>query len=74
MSWNDIEITPRGNARMRYDALQDDCRFRGDDWGKSVVQYTTDKAARLPVADIAVRDANGAEQEFWVEIGAACFS
>lgn len=28
MSWNDVELTPRGNQRFRYEALEDECRVR----------------------------------------------
>jgi collagen type II alpha len=26
MTWNDVEITPRGNQRFRYDVGEDECR------------------------------------------------
>lgn len=74
MSWNDAEITPRGNARLRYEALLDQCKTRTSDWAKSVVQYVTDLPTRLPIIDVAVRDLHDEKQEFWIEIGAACFS
>lgn len=73
MSWNDVEITPRGNARFRYEMLKDDCKFKTNEWAKTVVQYATDKPNRLPVVDVAVRDTGDEGQEFWVDIGSACF-
>lgn len=74
MSWNDAEITPKGNARLRYEALQDGCRMSSDVWGKTVVHYKSDSTTRLPIVDVAVRDTQDGKQEFWMEIGAACFS
>lgn len=74
MSWNDAEITPRGNERLRYESLQDDCKMRSGDWRKTVIQYKSGLTTRLPIIDIAVRDTQDEEQEFWLEIGAACFS
>lgn len=26
LGWNDVEITPRGNQRLRYTVLEDECR------------------------------------------------
>lgn len=26
MTWNDVELTPRGNHKLRYDAVEDECR------------------------------------------------
>jgi hypothetical protein len=26
MAWNDAELTPKGNVRLRYEALIDECR------------------------------------------------
>lgn len=26
LSWNDAELTPRGNQRLRYEAIEDQCR------------------------------------------------
>lgn len=28
LAWNDVEITPRGNQRFRYEAVEDECRVR----------------------------------------------
>lgn len=35
--------------------------------------YTTEKATRLPIIDVAIRDVGTANQEFAIEIGAVCF-
>lgn len=74
MSWNDAEITPKGNMRLRYEALEDECKVRSDDWAKTVVQYKSDLTTRLPIIDVAVRDVQDEKQEFWIEIGPACFT
>lgn len=73
MSWNDVEITPRGNSRLRYEALLDECKSRPENWAKTIVQYATDLPMRLPITDVAIRDLHGETQEFWIEIGPACF-
>ncbi|KNC33449.1 hypothetical protein FF38_09854, partial [Lucilia cuprina] len=46
---------------------------RSNSWDKSILTYTTDKSQRLPIVDIAVRDIGNANQEFRIELGAACF-
>lgn len=74
MSWSDAEITPKGNARLRYEALEDECKMRSDVWAKAIVQYQSDLTTRLPIIDVAVRDIQPEKQEFWIEIGPACFS
>ena len=28
LSWNDVELLPRGNARLRYSVSEDDCRVK----------------------------------------------
>ncbi|XP_046811584.1 collagen alpha-2(I) chain-like [Lucilia cuprina] len=73
LSWNDAELTPDGPQRLRYEADEDGCRKRSNNWDKSVLTYTTDKSQRLPIVDIAVRDIGNANQEFRIELGAACF-
>lgn len=42
-------------------------------WGKTVIEYKTQKTSRLPIVDIAPMDIGGADQEFGVDIGAVCF-
>jgi hypothetical protein len=48
--------------------------LRQDAWAKTVLNYKTDKTARLPIVDIGIRDIGDRNQAFWVEIGPACFS
>lgn len=74
MTWNDNELTPKGPQRLRYDVSEDGCQDRLDEWAQTVITYTTDKPLRLPLVDIAVRDFGNANQRFWVEISAVCFS
>lgn len=26
MAWSDVELTPRGNQKLRYEAIEDNCR------------------------------------------------
>lgn len=47
---------------------------RSDEWSQTTISYTTDKAARLPIVDIAVRDVGEANQQFWVELGPVCYT
>lgn len=42
-------------------------------WGKTVIEYKTQKTSRLPIVDIAPMDIGGADQEFGVDVGAVCF-
>lgn len=42
-------------------------------WGKTVVEYRSQKTSRLPIVDIAPMDIGGSDQEFGVEVGAVCF-
>lgn len=43
------------------------------EWGKTVFEYRTRKAVRLPIVDIAPYDIGGPDQEFGVDIGPVCF-
>lgn len=42
-------------------------------WGKTVIEYRSQKTSRLPIVDIAPMDIGGADQEFGVEVGSVCF-
>lgn len=42
-------------------------------WGKTVIEYKTQKTSRLPIVDIAPLDIGAANQEFGVDIGPVCF-
>lgn len=46
---------------------------RSNSWAKTVIIYNTDKASRLPIIDVAIRDVGQTEQEFWIEIGSVCY-
>lgn len=43
------------------------------EWGKTVFEYRTRKAVRLPIVDIAPYDIGGPDQEFGADIGPVCF-
>lgn len=73
LGWNDVEITPRGNQRVRYEVTDDDCRFKRPEWAQTVLSYSTDKPVRLPIMDIAIRDIGQPDQKFWIEVGNVCF-
>lgn len=30
LAWNDVELTPRGNQRLRYEMILDECRVRNE--------------------------------------------
>ncbi|MEQ2164343.1 Collagen alpha-1(II) chain, partial [Goodea atripinnis] len=42
-------------------------------WGKTVIEYRSQKTSRLPIVDIAPMDIGGADQEFGVDVGPVCF-
>lgn len=44
------------------------------EWGKTVFEYRTQKLSRLPIADMALIDVGGSDQEFGIDIGPVCFS
>lgn len=73
---NDAELLPRGPDRLRYEALQDGCRHRNKNlWANTILTYRTDKALRLPIADVNIRDVAKGEQgqAFSLQIGPVCF-
>lgn len=49
-------------------------QFKKPEWAKTVISYSTDKAMRLPVVDVAVRDVGAENQSFWLEIGPVCYT
>jgi len=46
---------------------------KNNEWGKTIIEYRTNKPSRLPILDIAPLDIGGADQEFRVEVGPVCF-
>lgn len=46
---------------------------RSKAWSKTRMSYTSDKASRLPIIDVAIRDIGSADQEFAIEVGSVCF-
>ncbi|NXY21826.1 CO2A1 protein, partial [Atrichornis clamosus] len=70
---NDVEIRAEGNSRFTYSVLEDGCAKHTGKWGKTVLEYRSQKTSRLPIVDFAPMDIGGAEQEFGVEVGPVCF-
>jgi len=70
---NDVEIRAEGNSRFTYSVMEDGCTKHTGQWGKTVIEYRSQKTSRLPIVDIAPMDIGGADQEFGVEVGAVCF-
>lgn len=70
---NDVELRAEGNSRFTFSVLEDGCTRHTGEWGKTVMEYRTNKPSRLPFLDIAPLDIGGAYQEFGVEIGPVCF-
>ncbi|KAJ7416827.1 collagen alpha-1(II) chain [Pitangus sulphuratus] len=64
---NDVEIRAEGNSRFTYSVLEDGCTKHTGKWGKTVIEYRSQKTSRLPIVDIAPLDIGGAEQEFGVQ-------
>ena len=48
-------------------------QYRQDKWTKTVFEFDTEKAARLPIIDMAPFDIGAEDQEFGLEIGPVCF-
>lgn len=46
---------------------------KNNEWGKTIIEYRTNKPSRLPILDIAPLDIGGADQEFGLDIGPVCF-
>ncbi|XP_010292906.1 PREDICTED: collagen alpha-1(II) chain-like, partial [Phaethon lepturus] len=70
---NDVEIRAEGNSRFTYSVLEDGCTKHTGKWGKTVIEYRSQKTSRLPIVDIAPMDIGGGDQEFGVDIGPVCF-
>ncbi|NXV76892.1 CO2A1 protein, partial [Atlantisia rogersi] len=70
---NDVEIRAEGNSRFTYSVLEDGCTKHTGKWGKTVIEYRSQKTSRLPIVDIAPMDIGGADQEFGVDLGPVCF-
>jgi len=70
---NDVEIRAEGNSRFTYSVMEDGCTRHTGQWGKTVIEYRSQKTSRLPIVDIAPMDIGGADQEFGVDVGAVCF-
>jgi hypothetical protein len=49
-------------------------QWKKSEWAKTSIQYNTDKAARLPVVDVSIKDIGESNQQFWIEIGHVCFT
>lgn len=69
----EAEIKAEGNSKFTYTVLEDSCTKHTDEWGKTVLEYRTRKAVRLPIIDIAVMDFGEPSQEFGIDIGPVCF-
>lgn len=70
---NDVELVAEGNSRFTYTVLVDGCSRKTNEWGKTIIEYKTNKPSRLPILDIALLDIGGADQEFGLDIGPVCF-
>jgi len=76
MTSSEIELSINDkNSKLRYDVVdgEDSCHTHNDQWGKIVLEYVTLKNTRLPFIDVAPADIGGANQEFGIDMGPACF-
>lgn len=73
MGSNEGEFKAEGNSKFTYTVLEDGCTKHTGEWSKTVFEYQTRKAMRLPIIDIAPYDIGGPDQEFGVDIGPVCF-
>lgn len=70
---NDVELVPEGNSRFTYTVLVDGCSKKTNEWGKTIIEYKTNKPSRLPFLDIAPLDIGDADQEIRLDVGPVCF-
>lgn len=73
MGSNEGEFKAEGNSKFTYTVLEDGCTKHTGEWGRTVFEYRTRKAVRLPIVDFAPYDVGGPDQEFGVDIGPVCF-
>lgn len=73
MGSNEGEFKAEGNSKFTYTVLEDGCTKHTGEWGKTVFEYRTRKAVRLPIIDIAPYDIGGPDQEFGADVGPVCF-
>lgn len=71
---NDLELTAQGGKKRGYEVKHDACQYKANTWAQTVFEVRTEKTQRLPLVDIAIRDAGSEDQEFGLEIGPVCFS
>lgn len=70
----DIKAYNNNNNRLKYRVLEDGCSKPNGEWGKTVLEYRTQRLSQLPIMDLAPVDVGGKDQEFGIDIGHVCFS
>ena len=74
MTSDDMELTTTSGRRNRLDVKEDKCTKKDNTWNQADFEFTTKWTAKLPIADIAVFDVNGKNEEFGLDVGPVCFS
>jgi len=68
---NGAELTAQGAAQ--YTVIEDGCSDSSYQWDKTIIEYTTELTARLPIMDVAAIDIGEKNKEFGIEVGPVCF-
>lgn len=75
ISFDEEEMNVHAKKAFRYKVIEDNCQDKNGEWGRAVIEVRGRKPRmqRLPILDVGFRDV-GADQEFGIELGRACFS
>lgn len=76
LSFDEEHMSVHGPKAFRYKVVSDGCQERSGEWGETVLEVRGRELRlnRLPIVDIGLQDVAGAEQEFGLQLGRACFS
>lgn len=74
-SFDEENMSVHSKMPFRYRVMEDGCKEKNGQWGRAVIEIRGKKARaqRVPIMDIGFLD-NGADAEFGVKVGRACFS
>lgn len=75
MGSNEMEYHATSKISLRPKVITNECTGgdKLDKWGKTVLEIDTRERSRLPIVDVSAFDVGGKDQDFKLEIGAACF-
>jgi len=75
ISFDEEEMNVHAKKAFRYKVIEDNCQEKNGQWGRAVLEVRgrEPRMQRLPILDVGFSDV-GADQEFGIEVGRACFS